>query len=515
MAVDDFSARVASAYSTTGAVVSLGRGVKGDVHKDAVVQIPTSMLARHGLIAGATGTGKTKTLQLVAEQLSDLGVSVFAADVKGDLSGLVRAGETNDKVVARSTELGIDWQPAAKPAAFFALGGNGPGIPLRATVSSFGPTLMAKVLEANETQESSLALVFHFADQQGLALLDLADLRAVLQYLTSDEGRDDLKGLGGLSSATAGVLLRAIIQLETQGGDSFFGEPEIDVADLMRTTPDGKGVINLLELAAVQDKPKLFSTFLMWVLAELFHSLPEVGDLEQPKLVFFLDEAHLLFSNASKAFLEAVAQTVRLIRSKGVGVFFITQLPDDVPEDVLAQLGNRIQHALRAFTPRDAKALKAAVTTYPQTDDYDLERDLTQLGIGEAMVTILSERGAPTPVVWTRMQAPVTLMAAIAPTDVDAAAKADDLWATYGVEIDRESAREKLAAKVNAASAPVQAPSAPKEKASPPKASPKRRKNRGGDEGGAGDAVIDYLTSREGRSMINTVGRGLFGLLKR
>jgi uncharacterized protein len=322
MPADDFSARVASAYATSGRAVSLGRAVlAGVVHADAVVQIPTSMLSRHGLIAGATGTGKTKTMQLMAEQLSDCGVSVFAADVKGDLSGLVRAGETNDKVASRSKELGVDWQPVAKPAAFFALGGNGPGIPLRATVSSFGPTLMAKVLEANDTQESSLALVFHFADQQGLPLLDLADLRAVLQYLTSDEGRDDLKGLGGLSSATAGVLLRAIIELETQGGESFFGEPEIEIADLLRTNSDGNGIINLLELAAVQDKPKLFSTFLMWVLAELFHTLPEVGDLDQPKLVFFLDEAHLLFEDASDAFLDAVAQTVRLIRSKGVGVF--------------------------------------------------------------------------------------------------------------------------------------------------------------------------------------------------
>ena len=375
---------------------------------------------------------------------------------------------------------------------------------------------MAKVLEANDTQESSLVLVFHYADQNGLALLDLADLRAVLQYLTSDAGRGDLKDLGGLSSATAGVLLRAIIELETQGGESFFGEPEINVADLMRTTPDGKGIINCLELAAVQDKPKLFSTFLMWILAELFHTLPEVGDLDKPKLVFFLDEAHLLFDNASKAFLADVAQTVRLIRSKGVGVFFITQLPDDVPEEVLSQLGNRVQHALRAFTPRDAKALKAAVTTYPKTDDYELERDLTQLGIGEAMVTILSDRGAPTPVVWTRMQTPVTLMAAIAPTDIDAAAKADSLWATYGNEIDRESAREKLAAKMNAtaaATAPAPASIRPPEAA--PARTPSKNRREDAGEGGAGEAVIGYLKSREGRSMVNTVGRGLLGLFKR
>ena len=523
MSADDFSTRIATAYASTGRALSLGRGVvAATVHPDAVVQIPASMLCRHGLIAGATGTGKTKTLQLMAEQLSDIGVPVFAADVKGDLSGVVRAGDPSDKIAQRSKELGIEWKGEPKPAVFFSLGGNGPGVPLRATVSSFGPTLMAKVLEANDTQESSLSLVFHYADQQGLALLDLADLRAVLQYLTSDDGRADLKELGGLSSATAGVLLRAIIELETQGGESFFGEPEVNVADLMRTTPDGKGLINCLELSAVQDKPKLFSTFLMWVLAELFHTLPEVGDLDQPKLVFFLDEAHLLFEGASKAFLTEVAQTVRLIRSKGVGVFFVTQLPDDVPEDVLSQLGNRVQHALRAFTPRDAKALKAAVTTYPKSDDYDLENDLTQLGIGEAMVTILSERGAPTPVVWTRMQSPVTLMAAIATTDIDAAAKADALWATYGQEIDRESAREKLTAKMDALAAPAApapAPAATAASTAPPAEAPaehpRRKRHQDADEGGVGDAVVGYLKSREGRSMVNSVGRGLLGLLKR
>ncbi|MGH9154377.1 MAG: helicase HerA-like domain-containing protein, partial [Acidimicrobiales bacterium] len=427
--------------------------------------------------------------------------------VKGDLGGLVRSGEAADRVTARAAELGIDFVPSGHPVEFLALGGLGPGVPIRATVSSFGPELLGKVLGANETQASSLSLVFHYADQAGLALLDLSDLRAVLHHLTSDEGHADLAEIGGLSSATAGVLLRSITQLANQGGEDFFGEPELDVADLLRTTSDGRGIISLLELDAVQDKPKLFSTFLMWLLAELFQELPEVGDLDRPKLVFFFDEAHLLFADASKAFLDQVAQTVRLIRSKGVGIFFVTQLPDDVPDDVLAQLGNRVQHALRAFTPRDAKALKAAVTTYPNTDDYDLEEALTQLGTGEAMVTILSERGAPTPVVWTKLRPPTSLMAALGADEVDRLARASTLWPTYAEEVDRESARERLAAKT-AAGAAGAAPADRPEEPAKPRPQPKGTKK---DE----NAVIAYVKSREGRSMLNTVARGVFGLLKK
>jgi len=506
-----FAERIAAAYATQGAALQLGRGMlDGKTEPAAVVQIPAAMANRHGLIAGATGTGKTKTLQLLAEQLSTLGVPVFAADVKGDLSGIAEAGEAGERVTQRATELGVAWSGAAFPTSFLSLGGIGSGIPVRAAVSSFGPQLLAKVLGANETQTSSLGLVFRFADEQNLALLDLEDLREVLKFLSSDEGKDDLKDLGGLSSATVGVLLRSIIELEDGGGGAFFGEPELDVADLLRTTSDGKGIVNCLELAAVQDKPKLFSTFLMWLLAELFHELPEVGDLDKPKLVFFFDEAHLLFEDASKEFLDQVAQTVRLIRSKGVGVFFVTQLPDDVPEEVLAQLGNRVQHALRAFTPRDAKALKAAVTTYPKTDDYDLEEDLTQLGTGEAMITILSERGAPTPVVWTKLLPPQSLMAAIGDDAVKAAAAASDLWPKYSQAIDRESAREKLAGRLaesHAAEAPDEQEAEARRQAPPPQ--PRRRSKE------EGSAVVGYLKSREGRQMMNVVARGVFSLLKK
>jgi DNA helicase HerA-like ATPase len=502
-AADDFGSRIAAAYSSAGPAIELGRAVHdGAVFSDAVVRVPTAMCNRHGLIAGATGTGKTKTLQLMAEQFSALGVPVFAADIKGDLSGLSEPGDASDAVATRSKELGIEFIPKGHPVTFLSLGGLGAGVPVRATIGAFGPELLGKVMGANDVQSSSLSLVFRYADEKGLGLLDLADLRAVLQYLNSDEGKSELKTIGGLSSATAGVLLRDIIELEDQGGDAFFGEPQFEVSDLMRTV-DGAGVISCLELAAVQDRPKLFSTFLMWLLAELFHELPEVGDLEKPKLVFFFDEAHLLFEDASKAFLDQIAQTVRLIRSKGVGVFFITQLPDDVPDQVLAQLGNRVQHALRAFTPRDAKALKAAVTTYPKTDDYDLEEALTQLGTGEAMVTMLSERGAPTPVVWTRMRAPESMMAALDGSKIEEAAKKSSLWPTYAEEIDRESAREKLAGRLSAAAPEGETVSAP-----PPakaKSGGKKKKDDG--------VVTHYLKSQEGRRMISRVARGVFGML--
>src|SRR3954469_12442159 len=442
----EFAKTIADAYAAKGATLDLGRGVHdGKVEPEAVVQVPLRMVNRHGLVAGATGTGKTKTLQGLTEQLSAAGVPVFVADVKGDLSGLAAPGDATGVAADRAADIGVKREPAAFPVEFLALGGIGPGIPVRATVSDFGPQLLAKVLEANETQEQSLGLVFHYADSKGLPLLDLSDLRALLTFLDSAEGKAELEGIGGLSSQTVGVLLRALVELEDGGGNELFGEPQLDVADLLRTAPDGRGVISCLELLAVQDKPKLFSTALMWLLAELFESLPEVGDVDKPKLVFFFDEAHLLFDGATKAFVDSVEQTVRLIRSKGVGVFFVTQTPKDVPESVLGQLGNRVQHALRAFTPDDAKDLRATVSTFPKSEFYDLGELLTQMGIGEAAVTILSESGVPTPVVHTRMVAPGSRMAPA--DDVDGAAKASPLFAKYGTRVDNVSAREKLAAR--------------------------------------------------------------------
>ncbi|MHC2999587.1 helicase HerA-like domain-containing protein [Microbacterium sp. HJ5] len=447
---DDEVQSIVRGYAFESATLDVGALVNGEPLPDAQVRIPLAMMNRHGLVAGATGTGKTRTLQGLAEQLAAKGVPVFAADIKGDLSGVATPGEPNEKLLARTRAIGQDWKAEASVTEYFALGGIGKGVPVRATVSGFGPLLLSKVLGLNETQESSLGLVFHYADQQGLALVDLSDLRAVLTFLTSDEGKTELKELGGLSAATAGVILRELITFADQGADVFFGEPEFEVSDFLRTAPDGRGIISLLEVPGVVDKPALFSTFLMYLLAELFELLPEVGDPEKPKLVFFFDEAHLLFKDASKDFLAAIVQTVRLIRSKGVGVFFVTQTPKDVPSDVLAQLGSRVQHALRAFTPDDAKALRATVGTYPKSG-YDLERVLQELGTGEAIVTVMSEKGAPTPVAWTRLRAPQGLMSPTPDPQIEAAVKASPLLAKYGTAIDRESAREILTAKMKAA----------------------------------------------------------------
>jgi uncharacterized protein len=500
---DEFGKTIAAAYAAEGPVVDLGRGVHdGALAPEAVVQIPLRMMNRHGLVAGATGTGKTVTLQTIAEQLSSAGVAVFAADVKGDVSGLGVAGETGGPAEKRMTELGLPFQAAGFPVEYLSLGGLGPGVPVRATVTDFGPQLLAKILKADQTQEESLALVFHYADEKGLPLLDLSDLRALLTFLDSDAGQTELEGIGGLASSTVGVLLRVLVGLEDGGGTEFFGEPQLDVADLMRTAPDGRGVISVLELPAVQDKPRLFSTALMWLLAELFEQLPEAGDLDRPKLVFFFDEAHLLFADATDAFLESVTQTVRLIRSKGVGVFFVTQVPDDIPAAVLGQLGNRVQHALRAFTPDDAKALRAAVRTFPKSDAYDLEELLTQLGTGEAAVTILSESGVPTPVVHTRMRPPLSRMGPA--DDVAGVATASPLFAKYGTRLDSQSAREMLATRLDPP-APGQTPTKPTE----------RQKGAASAAGKGADAIGDFLKSSSGRALTREVVRGMFGMLKK
>ncbi|MFI8910691.1 helicase HerA-like domain-containing protein [Streptomyces sp. NPDC053513] len=448
---DAEATRIAAGYAFDGPALELGALLwDGVCHPDARIRVPLPVLNRHGLVAGATGTGKTKTLQLIAEQLSANGVPVFLADIKGDVSGISAPGRDGERVRERAGQVGQEWRGRGFPCEFYGLGGTGPGVPVRATVTGFGPVLLSKVLRLNPTQEQSLGLIFHYADAKGLELVDLKDLRAVVAFLVSDTGKAELKGIGGLSTATAGVILRSITAFEQQGAGDFFGEPEFDTAELLRTAEDGRGIVSVLELPAVQDKPQLFSTFLMWMLADLFGDLPEVGDLEKPKLVFFFDEAHLLFSGASKAFLESITQTVRLIRSKGVGVFFVTQTPKDVPADVLAQLGNRVQHALRAFTPDDAKALKATVRTFPKSP-YDLEEVLTGLGTGEAVVTVLSEEGAPTPVAATRLRAPESLMGPIDAAALDAAVKGSPLYGRYAEAVDRESAYEKLTAEQRAA----------------------------------------------------------------
>ncbi len=528
-APDALTDAVRAGYAFDGPALELGAlMLTADTLADVGVRIPLAMLNRHGLVAGATGTGKTKTLQLLAEQLSAHGVPVFAADIKGDLTGLSAPGETSEKLSARAASVGQTWAATGFPVELYALGGQGTGQPLRATMSSFGPTLLSKVLGLNETQESSLGLVFYYADQAGLPLLDLADLRAVVQHLVSDEGKADLKSLGGLSPATAGVILRELIALAAQGADAFFGEPELDTLDLMRLTEDGRGVISLVELPNLQDRPAVFSTFLMWLLADLFHDLPEVGDPDKPSLVFFFDEAHLLFDDASADFLDSIARTVRLIRSKGVGVFFVTQSPTDVPDEVLAQLGSRVQHQLRAHTPNDAKALRATVNTYPTSGYPDLGQVLTTLGIGEAVVTVMDERGAPTPVAWTRLRAPESLMAPADPVALAAAVAASPLAAKYATALDRESAREMLAARLEAGTdkaqaeaqaeppasypKPTKAPKAPKV----PKPATKPKKPEGSD---AGHVVGEVLKSQLAKDFMRTaareISRGMFNIGRR
>ncbi len=522
------AAEISAGYAFDDKVLRLGRLVEGTGVAPIDIRIPLSMLTRHGLVAGATGTGKTKTLQLFAEQLSAQGVAVFAADVKGDLSGLATAGLGDDKLVTRTTSLGQAWQGTAYPVEFLALGGEGTGVPLRATMTSFGPTLLAKVLGLNKTQESSLELIFHYADKAGLPLLDLEDLRAVVVFLVSDEGKPELKTLGGLSSATTGVILRELIGFADQGAEAFFGEPQFDTADLMRLAPDGRGVISLLELPHLQDRPVVFSTFLMWLLADLFHDLPEVGDVDKPKLVFFFDEAHLLFDDSSKAFLDAIEQTVRLIRSKGVGVFFVTQSPTDLPDSVLAQLGSRVQHQLRAHTPNDAKALRATVRTYPDSA-YDLEEVLTQLGIGEAIVTVMNERGAPTPVAWTRLRAPESRMDPSSVGVVAQILQASPLQAKYGTALDRESANEILTKRLDDAAARRTAANATDEaqdKAEKTvKSKPSRRHPQGGTwTGGPADDVLGGLASSKelqdfvrdtGKTLAKEIVRGVFRIGRR
>jgi hypothetical protein len=438
-----FRDEMAAGYAFDEPVIVLGSPMLGDaVLPEVRVALPLSRINRHGLIAGATGTGKTKTLQLLAGQLSAAGVPVFAVDVKGDLSGVGAPGDANNpKVAERAASLGWTFEPSGHPLELLSLSGS-VGAHVRASVSSFGPLLLGKVLDLNETQTSILSLVFRYCDDEDLPLLDLADLRTTLKFLASDEGKPVLEELGGIGKASLGVILRSIVTLEQEGAGDFFGEPEFDVDDLLRVGLDGRGVVTLLEVADVMDRPRLYSTFVLWMLAQLYEGLPEVGDLPKPKLAFFFDEAHLLFDDASEALMDQVERTARLIRSKGVGVYFVTQAPTDVPSSVLSQLGNRIQHALRAFTPEDADALRRTARTFPVTDHYDVERAITSLGIGEALVTVLSPKGVPTPLAATRLVPPDSRMAPLTGEEIASVVAASPLAARYGEAIDRDSAHE-------------------------------------------------------------------------
>ena len=451
-----FATQILAAYSWDVPAITIGTLIDGGARVPGVsAAMPVPMFNRHLLVAGATGTGKTRTLQLLAEGLSAAGSSVLLCDVKGDLTGLGEAGASSEKLLARTAANGQEWASSSFPIELLSLGGADsqfPGVPVRAEVSDFGPILLARALSLNTTQEQALQLIFAWADGQGLELVDLPDLRAVISFLTSDEGKDELATIGGVSKATAGVILRALTALESQGGGQFFGAPGFDTADLMRMDSTGRGIISLLGVGDISSRPALVSAVIMFLLANLFATLPEVGDAPRPKLVFFFDEAHLLFADATKEFERQVVQTVRLIRSKGVGVVFVTQTPKDIPSDVLAQLGSRIQHGLRASTPDDFKKLKATVQTFPKTS-LELDEVLTTLGTGEAVVTVLDPKGNPTPVTPVGIWAPASVMGPASADTIARVNQSSTIMGRYRDAVNPDSAEEKLARRAEEAQA--------------------------------------------------------------
>jgi DNA helicase HerA-like ATPase len=510
----DFEATLNAGYDFDAPAVTFGAAMRGEEAVPAVqVRVPLGMMNRHGLVAGATGTGKTKTLQVLAEQLSAAGVPVFISDIKGDISGLAAPAELNDKLTGRATSIGFtDYAAQSFPVEFLTLDREGKGVRLRASVSSFGPILLSKVLDLNDTQQSVLALAFKYSDDKKLPLINLDDLRSLLNHLNSDEGKAEMAEYGGVATATAGVIIRKIVELEQQEADAFFGSPEFKVSDMLRTAPDGRGIVSVLELADMQDRPALFSTFMMWLLASLYESLPEVGDPEKPKLVFFFDEAHLLFRDANKTFMQQIELVARLIRSKGVGVFFVTHSPSDVPAEVLGQLGNRVQHALRAFTPDDLKVVRATAETFPTTELYDVEEELTALGTGEALITALDLKGRPMPTVRTMMRPPQSLMAQVEPGVFDAVAAASSIAATYAADTDPESAKELLAARM----AKVEADGTPPmEGVEPPAEGKGRMRSTKPPEKGVDWGDVATEGARVVRSgTFNTILRSILGVLK-
>jgi uncharacterized protein len=505
-----------SAYGFTDPGIDVGHVLReGSATGDLPVRIPLRMMNRHGMIAGSTGTGKTRTLQLLAEGLSRAGVPVFLADVKGDLAGMTLAGEASERLVQRAAGVGRTHTPEAFPVEFFSLTGNR-GIQLRATVSSFGPILLGKVLDLTEVQQSVLAMVFKYCDDRKMPLLDFDDLRGVLNYLTTD-GKEELKTYGGMSPATVGVLVRKMVELEQQGAAKFFGEPELDIHDLLRVV-NGKGVVNVLSLADVQDKPRLYSTFLMWLLGQFYYRMPEVGDADKPKLVFFFDEAHQLFADASSALVQHIEQVARLIRSKGIGVFFITQTPKDVDEDVLAQLGNRVQHAIRAYTPKDAKNVKATASTFPKSPHVNVIESLTTLGIGEALVTVLDPKGIPTPVAAAQILAPSSAMSAIDDAQYARTMSASPIAPKYATPINRESAHEILQKKLESAAAaepePEPADSDDFEWRQTSRAPRRRAAARPRARTSAIERTVNTVARQATRTVTQQIVRGIFGMLK-
>ena len=444
MSREKFVSAITTSYAMSGPTIYLGAGIlNGEIIEEAKVNLPLRMMTRHGLVTGATGSGKTRTLQLIAEQLSSAGVSVFMPDMKGDISGMAKEAILNDKLTERAKALGSLYTPSGFPVELYSLSGK-LGAQMRATVTEFGPVLLGKVLELNEVQSGVLTILFKYADDKDLPIVDLNDLKKVLNYLSEGAGAAEIKeAYGKISPATASTILRKIVVLEQQGVNQIFGEKSFDIDDLFEKV-DGRGVISLLNVADVQSQPAIFSTFMLALLAEIYQALPEVGDLDKPKLVFFLDEAHLLFKDAPKAFMDQIEQVIRLIRSKGVGVFFCTQLTQDVPATVLSQLGNRVHHVIRAFTPNDVTALKATIKTFPKSEFYDLEDQFTKLGIGQAFITVLNEKGIPTETVVTHLAPPASFMGPLSSIEYQTQLDQSEFYKKYKDTIDPNSAFEIL-----------------------------------------------------------------------
>jgi DNA helicase HerA-like ATPase len=500
---EDFQAAITAGNTFKGQSILLGGAlIDGEVPPGCQVRVPLRTMNRHGLICGATGSGKTKTLQVLAEQLSLQGVPVLMMDVKGDLSGIAASGASNEKVEARHAKIGEAYVPQAMPVELLSLS-NEPGARLRATVSEFGPVLLGRILELNDTQQSVLALVFKYCDDNGLPLLDLKDLRRILQFVTNEGKAEIQKHYGSVSGSTVNIILRKLIEIEQQGADTFFGERSFDVEDLLQLR-DGKGVVHIVRLTDIQDKPRLFSTFMLCLLAEIYSRFPEVGDPEKPKLVLFIDEAHLIFSTATKALLEQIETIIKLIRSKGVGVYFCTQDPSDVPEGVLGQLGLKVQHALRAFTAKDRTTIKKTAQNYPITPFYDVEELITSLGIGEALVTALSEKGTPTPLAHTLLRAPASRMDILSPLEIDGLVARSTMARKYNEVIDRESAFEMLEERLkdNEEDAPV--------KPSPRKETSTTTRR---EESTIEKVTKNTMVRQVGNTLMRELARGLLGVL--
>lgn len=503
MSADKFKQEIEPAFFFSGKAITLGGAVfdKNPV-AGVYIKIPLSTVNRHGLIAGATGTGKTKSIQRFAEALSEQGVNVLLMDIKGDISGISKPGTENPKITDRMKLIGVPWNPTSYPTELLTIS-NEKGLRMRATVSEFGPVLLSKILELNENQEGAVAIVFKYCDDKNLPLLDIKDFRAVLQHLAG-EGKDEVqKNYGSISPATSGVIMRKLLELELQGGDKFFGEKSFEVEDLLQKKSDGKAYINILRLTDIQDRPKLFSTFMLCLLAEIYNKFPEQGDKGEPKLVIFIDEAHLIFKEASDALMQQLETIIKLIRSKGVGIYFCTQAPTDIPDIILSQLGTKVQHALRAFTAKDRKDIKLVAENFPITSFYKTDQLITELGIGEALVTVLNEKGVPTPLVHTMMAAPQSRMDVITPAEQDELINASSIARTYNEVIDRNSAYEILNGKIASSTTSEEVSVNEQKQEKPSEAS----------TFDLGNTLKNIANSSVTKTILKEVTRGIFGVL--